>query len=162
MRTRFFRSRQLELFFESPQAQTARGLFFDLVLGLEGPIDAESGMIVNLVRVDEILDQLAQSLRAASWSDEESALRSLFPLLDSLFLKLAPAVWVEIALRREGSAWSFSGSDRASILVSHQERLESVTEGRSREKIVETAFRGPELVLRSEKRPRGRLKIFSN
>lgn len=159
MRTRFFRSRRLELFFESPRALSARGLFFDLALGLEGPIDPDSGMIVNLVRVDQILDQLSGHLQARTWAAEEEALRDLFDLLDSSFAKLAPARWVEISLCREGAVWSFSSSDRGSLSVSREERIESVEGTRSREKVIETVSRGPDVILRSEQRPGGSTKI---
>lgn len=159
MRTRFFRSRQLELFFQSPRVVTTRGLFFDLILGLEGSIDPESGMIVNLVEVDRIVGRLSALLQSRAWSDEEEILRDSVGLLDSLFSKVTPAHWVEVSLRRDGSVWTLSASEREGLLVSRTEIVEAVDGTRSREKVIETVFQGGDLILRSERRPGGSVKI---
>lgn len=56
MTVRFFRSRGFEIVFPDPRDGRRRGFFFELILGLEAPVDPRSGMTVNLARVEEWLD----------------------------------------------------------------------------------------------------------
>lgn len=97
MKSRFFRSYSFELKLASA---IKRGLFYDLILGIEGPVDSESGMILNLVHVDALAKQLLQHLAGETWGSPEEALRSLIPVVGE-GLKPYPGVnWHTLALRR--------------------------------------------------------------
>lgn len=89
MAVRFHRSRGYEVVLQDPRDGRRRGFFFDLSIGVEAPVNAESGMTVNLVRMDH---WLALATTRSEWESGD-----FFGLLGALQEKLEPLVASERA-----------------------------------------------------------------
>ncbi|MFP5519056.1 MAG: hypothetical protein ACLGGX_04085, partial [Bdellovibrionia bacterium] len=85
MKTVLFRQQRLSLQSKNPRF-LSRVFCFDLTIGLQGKIDPESGMVLNLVEFDEWFERLAvkfqerltdgeHGVRSKSWSKLRSSIR---------------------------------------------------------------------------------------
>lgn len=63
----FVRSRKIN--FQIKNSEDVRSFLFDMAISLTGYVDPVSGMIVNLVKVDEWFDQFCHELKIHDWQN---------------------------------------------------------------------------------------------
>jgi hypothetical protein len=119
VRVRFFRRKFVTAMVPVQGAVRA----FELSLGLEAPVNAESGMTVNLVKVDEWLSQIPADLVFAS---EILALEDYRKRLIALVGSAARVVSVEIKYDRK---W-WTHAERG-VEIGVREAARAVVDGRS-------------------------------
>lgn len=141
MKIRFVRSRPMELFFKDPSSEKARGIFFEAGLSLEGPLDPLSGMVLNLVHVDHLLEVLRQKLETKTWDDVSQAL----DFFGAEAQALSKGQFHLVSLKNSEAEWRRSSSGEIQEVRSQKEwllegdrlREQVFSESRSQGRVVE-------------------------
>ena len=161
MEVSFFRSKQFELMMKSPQDNKVRGLFYSVILGLQGPVDPESGMVLNLVQVDQLMARVQQGLEAKVWESPEAALQAGQSILENLVSPQADLRWLSLMFKRPGWALELR-SERPGFFFRTEGRTEMRIEADNllREYEIEKTVSDQGLEQSIERRPGGRLALI--